>query len=156
MNCVPGFAECTLLWKVAAGLFLFWLTRAALEDHRTGRVSNGIWLGAMLFWMPFALVASSDGFPLEPILFWMLQQILFSRFYGRADCHAFSCIGFYLWGMGLGLAAYLLYMLFTLLFMGAVQLLKGNVNREGNLRTPIPFLPYILLGFCGILVWIFR
>ncbi len=155
MNYIPGFAENASVWSAAAVGLGILLGVAAVQDCRTREVTNGIWLLVMLFWMPFALGAPASGSLAEPIIFWGLQEIFFCRFYGRADCHAFSCCGFYLWGMGQGLEACLVHMLVALLLMGAVQGMKGNVNIRGNLRMPVPFLPYILLGFCGILVWIF-
>lgn len=154
MNCVPDFVENGMLrgWMVAGVLIL--LAAAAAQDLRTQSVTNGIWIPAILLAVVTGCIVPVQRPLWEPLLYLFLQQIFFHRFYGRADCHAFSCCGFSLWGLEQGMAVYLWHMLVALLLLGVCQLLKGNVNSRGNLRTPVPFIPYIFLGFCGILAWI--
>ena len=86
------------------------------------------------------------------VLFVFLQQYLFARMYGRADSHAFSVCalagchwrGEMLW--------FLIHMLLALSLLAVVQLRKGNVTRRGRLRTPEPFIPYIVITFWAEIV----
>lgn len=156
MNYVPDSVESLPYWSLGAAGFLILLGIGAVQDYRTREVTNGIWLLAMVWWLPFAFLAPASRSLAEPIVFWVIQELFFCRFYGRADCHAFSCCGFYWWGLGYGPEIYLIHMLVSLFLLGIGQLCKGNVDTRGNLPAPVPFVPYILLGFCGILAWIFR
>ncbi|MBQ7933244.1 MAG: hypothetical protein IJ327_00430, partial [Lachnospiraceae bacterium] len=107
MSYIPDFVETTPVCSVCAAVFLLLLCGAALQDYRTREVTNGIWLMAMIFWVPYALGGTGARFPADAVIFWGLQEWFFCRFYGRADCHAFSSCGFYLWGLGCGLEVYL-------------------------------------------------
>lgn len=156
MNCVQDFANSELFWKVGVAGFMLLLGAAGIQDARQGEVSNFFWVCSTVWFLLFGLLAPPEWFPGEPIVFWILQQLWFSRLYGRADCHGFSCCGFWFWALGYGLAVCLFHMLLALLLLAVVQLIKGNVDKRGNLRTPVPFIPYILLGFCGIIVWIWK
>lgn len=81
------------------------------------------------------------------VLFVLLQQLLFAKMYGRADCHAFSvcalagCIwqGELIW--------FLIHMLLAVISLAVVQLVGGNVAWNGKLRVPKPFIPYIVVTF---------
>lgn len=80
------------------------------------------------------------------LLFALLQYLLFMRLYGEGDVMAFQICALYLAAAGGNLLTMLLHMAVSFAMLGAVQLLKGNVNEKGNLKTPVPFLPYIACG----------
>ena len=81
------------------------------------------------------------------IIFILVQELLFSKFYGRADCHAFSVCALAEGAVGMGMKEYLVHMLLAFGVLAVVQLLRGNVGRDGNLKNPVPFLPYITITF---------
>lgn len=83
-------------------------------------------------------------------VFLFLQMFLFKRMYGRADSYAFCVCAIFESMFRPGLLTYLLHMGAAFLALGAVQLWKKNVNRQGNLKKPVPFLPYI-----AATVWLF-
>lgn len=161
-----SIGTCNLTVAVFVGILL-----AACEtDCRSREVYNLLWIVAGVLWlvewiqtMPVnvsvdtALVSSLGksrlGVPWPPLFFGVLQQLFFCKFYGRADCHAFSCCGFYLWLQGEGLSTYLLQMLLALGLLGVVQLLRRNINSRGNLKRPVAFMPYITISFCTFVLF---
>ncbi len=89
----------------------------------------------------------------ELCLFIVLQELFFSRFYGRADCHAFVICGLVECALGLGMMGYLFHMLWAFLCLAVVQLFRGNIGMRGNLKQPVAFLPYITFSFWVLLFW---
>ncbi len=152
MNFVQDFGSPAAILFCMAG-FLALLGMASAQDIRTKQVSNSIWALAALWYLVWWLVLG-ETFSLSPILFWLLQELFFCRFYGRADCHAFSSCGFFLSLMGGSMVSFLIQMLLSLGFLALVQLLRRNINRRGNLRHPVAFMPYITAGFVGAVLWL--
>ncbi len=164
MNYGQGFAEYTGGFEMAEiptvtdiGIFLFmgFLLVAAIMDWETREVYNMIWMVAIAIWCVclFAQMCGEkdavtvDGRLAEVIIFALLQQFFFCRFYGRADCHAFCCSAMFLSLQGKGIVYYLLHMLIALGSLAIVQLLEKNINRKGNLKEPVAFVPYIAIAF---------
>ena len=138
---VPGMEEilCSLL---AGGLLA-----AACMDAASSYVYNYVWWWCLL-WTGILLAFTAGGRVTAAVpVFVILQQVLFARMYGRADCHAFSVCalagsiwqGELLW--------FLIHMLSAVILLAVVQLLQGNVTRRGRLHTPKPFVPYIVVTF---------
>lgn len=44
-------------------------------------------------------------------------------------------------------------MLVSFGILGMVQLLRHNINAKGNLKKPVPFIPYIALAFLLLWIW---
>ncbi len=132
--------------------FLLLLLVACIQDIRTMEVSNLVWVGSAAWYLVWCLEMEALGGFLAPILFWLLQELFFSRLYGRADCHAFAVCAFYLKLLGGGMAEYLIHMLLAIGLLALVQLLRHNVNRRGNLCHPVAFMPYITAGFMGVIL----
>lgn len=88
----------------------------------------------------------------DVLCFILLQQLLFGKMYGRADCHAFSVCAIIEGAFAMKMQDYLMHMLIAFCILAAVQLVRGNVGRGGNLKAPIPFLPYIALSFWSLLL----
>ncbi len=84
------------------------------------------------------------------LLFGGLQKWFFAKMYGRADCHAFCACAMVECALGMGLREFLVHMAISLCLLTVVQAFRGNINRRGNLKTPIPFLPYITVGFWAL------
>lgn len=83
------------------------------------------------------------------VLFALLQYFLFGRMYGQGDVMAFQICSLYLIGEGGGFRLLLLHMALAFAMLGAVQLFRHNIDRRGNLKVPVPFLPYIACS----LIW---
>lgn len=139
-----NFAQVILLALFAASLVC-----GAVMDIRFKRVKRWIWLwggGAalLLFWVRRGGGPEKDmSIAVQIVGFILLQFFLFDGMYGRADCFAFSCCSILLGALGGGIRDFLLHMLFSIVFLGMVQICKGNVNRQGNLKEPVAFIPYI-------------
>lgn len=151
-------AEEVLLSLLAGGLLA-----AAYMDAKSCYVYNYVWWWC-LPWAMLLLCLPRNGQPSDIVagmifkgistrqaaamaIFVILQQWLFARMYGRADSHAFtvcaltSCRwrGEMLW--------FLIHMLLAVTLLAIIQLKKGNVTWRGKLRTPEPFVPYIIITF---------
>lgn len=83
----------------------------------------------------------------EFAVFAALQQLLFGRMYGRADCHAFCACAAVMLAWGQGFESYVIHMAIVFGLLTCVQLCRGNVTVRGRLKTPVPLLPYITAGF---------
>lgn len=76
-----------------------------------------------------------------------LQFGVFARMYGRADCYAFCVCAIAEASLGMDFSDYLVLMLLALCLLFPVQLLRGNIAKNGNLKQPVAFLPYISAAF---------
>lgn len=84
-------------------------------------------------------------------LFVLLQLKLFSKMYGRADCYAFCVCALAEAAAGLGIVEFLIHMLAAFCLLAVIQGIHRNIDRRGNLKQPVPFLPYITLAFWTLL-----
>ena len=130
------------------------LLAAAVMDVETHMVYDYVWWigwGAAVALLCLARseqkVATGDVVWIKRLIellnFIWLQELLFARMYGRADCHAFVVCAITGSAFGMGMKEYLLLMLFAFVLLAVVQLIRGNVGRDGNLKAPVAFLPYI-------------
>ena len=132
-----------LLGVVSGGLLAAWVM-----DVETHLIYNYVWY--LSGFAALSLLIFSGNFKevwLDILCFILLQQLLFGRMYGRADCHAFSVCALAQGAFGMNMQEYLLQMLIAFLLLAAVQLVKSNVTGEGRLKISIPFLPYITVSF---------
>lgn len=86
------------------------------------------------------------------VVFAGLQLVVFARMYGKADCYAFCVCAVAYAAAGIDMVGYLLHMLLSFMLLAVVQGARRNIGKDGNLKTPVPFLPYITLAFL-ILLW---
>ena len=84
------------------------------------------------------------------LVFAALQFGLFMRMYGAADGMVFLVCALFESVYGDGLMTYLLHMAASFFLLAVVQIGKKNVNRAGNLKKPVAFVPYITAS-----VWLF-
>ncbi len=82
------------------------------------------------------------------IFFALLQYLVFMRLYGKGDGMAFQICSLYLVSEGGSLEILLLHMASAFGMLGMIQFLRGNINKRGNLKVPVPFIPYIA---CSVL-----
>ena len=79
-------------------------------------------------------------------IFFLLQFLWFSRFYGRADCHGFFAGACILFLYGGSLWDYVMQMAYAFGILFVIQIFRRNINRCGNLKEPVAFLPYVAAG----------
>ncbi len=139
-----------VLWGVIGLCLLF----ACITDCRSCQVYNVTWwvsgAAAMILLLQRRDRLEKSIF-LELGFFVLLQLLLFSKMYGRADCYAFGVCAVAEAAAGLSLAGFLFHMLLSFTLLAFVQAIRHNIDRRGNLRRPVPFLPYITLAFWALL-----
>ena len=156
-----------LLSLLAGGLLA-----AACMDAENCYVYNYVWWWCLL-WVGILSVVPAGGQHTDGGLWWILdgtdgicirqaaavlvfvilQQCLFARMYGKADSHAFSVCALSGCRWGGDMLWFLIHMLSAVTLLAVVQLCKGNVTRGGKLRTPKPFVPYIMITFWAEILW---
>jgi len=135
--------------SVVAGCFLF----ACITDCKSYEVYQFIWWLAVVA----CIIILFSGWEkrehilyatLPEILFFcLLQEFFFCRWYGRADCHAFTICALVSLENGTGLKNCLIQMLIAFGILAVRQFAHRNINRRGNLKKPVAFLPYITVSF---------
>jgi ABC-type transport system involved in cytochrome c biogenesis permease subunit len=142
---------------VMRGLILLCLLWACATDRRSFEVYNLVW---MISGAAAAVLLSANGRMqgetlLSVAIFALLQLAVFSRMYGRADCYAFCVCALTEAAEGLGFTEYVLHMAAAFGLLAVVQLCRGNINRHGNLKEPVAFIPYITVSF-GLILLFFK
>ena len=154
---------------VAMGILAACLLMACVTDCQNCQVYHYVWwvgstAGSILMMLDFFVVISvsrcsyacvvSNMLPqLSSIfIFWLLQEKMFSKMYGKADCHAFVVCAMAECALGLTLKEYLIHMLLAVFLLAVIQGIKRNIGRNGNLKKSVPFLPYITVSFWGLLL----
>lgn len=131
------------IWMIYLILAVY-LTVCVTTDRQTCKVYDCLQLPAAVFGAALCLlrpVPARGGAAL--VCFALLQYFLFMRLYGRGDGMTFQICSLYIIGEGGSLETLLSHMMAAFALLGAVQLVRGNINRKGNLKLPVPFLPYI-------------
>lgn len=140
-----------LLWLGYLMLAVY-LTVCAITDLQTCKVYDILQVpaavaGAVLCLYQAPLPGGGKGL----VIFALLQYFLFMRFYGEGDVMAFQICSLYLVARGGDLQTLLLHMALAFILLGGVQVLRRNINQKGNLKVPVPFLPYIA---CSLLCFL--
>lgn len=151
LNGIGTFIKCILM-SVFGGCLLM----ACITDGKNCKVYNYTWwlgggAGVLLL---IHCVFEQEGMrgdirnwlP-ELLCFGIIQEYFFSRMYGKADCHAFVACAIIECALGMGLKAFLIHMLLAFGLLAGVQLVRRNIGKNGNLKHPVPFLPYITVSF---------
>ncbi len=136
--------------QFSCGALAAYLLTASITDLQTCEVYDFLpaltaIIGIGLFWL-----SPKEESMLSLLLYLGIQILLFMRMYGKADGYAFLVCALFESRFGHGLLTYLLHMGAAFLLLGIVQAVKGNINKNGNLRKPVPFVPYI-----AVTVWWF-
>lgn len=146
----PGHEK--FFWAVFGGSLLL----ACVTDSLLCQVYNFTWwissaAALALLWCRRAVFMESRFIyfdALGGLLFFVgLQLLLRGRIYGCADSYAFCVCALAQTALGISTAGFLTHMLLAYLLLFVIQLFRRNLNRKGNLRQPVPFLPYITAAF---------
>lgn len=129
-------------------VFAICILAATVSDIRTGQVYRFLWWiaeGCALI----RIICIGIGYTLwlELAVYFLIQETLFARLYGRADVKAFETFAMMLCSGGFGIRYALYHMYFSFLLLALVQAFRRNINRKGNLKRPVAFIPYITIGF---------
>lgn len=136
------------------GIIVLCLLAACYTDCRTCSVYNVTW------WISgtaavILLVMGRNSFGVKEAtelgIFVFLQLFVFSGMYGKADSYAFSVCAIAGTSAGMGLKEYLMHMLAAFCLLALIQGMCRNIDKHGNLKHPVPFLPYITLAFFALL-----
>lgn len=141
--------QCFLL-GVMAGCLVF----ACFTDLRSCKVYDFTWwtalaVGAVMFWPGVCLWPEGLS---QLTQFFLMQELFFSRFYGRADSHAFCACALVGNAFHMGMREYLYHMSAAFVILTVVQVFQHNVGINGKLKKPVPFLPYITVTFWLLLI----
>ena len=148
-NLFLTYAACILMSILAGSLLM-----ACVTDCQNCLVYHFVWWVGGIGGMG-GLVVSVEvlwGAGASLLVFGLFLVKMFSRMYGRADCHAFLVCAFAECAMGLRMKEYLLHMLLALLLLIVVQAMQKNIRNDGNLIEAVPFLPYITVSFWLVLI----
>ncbi len=157
-------AERGLICYSSLSVFGGCLLLACITDWYSCQVYNFVWWIAILsqsalLWCRINQVNRIRGIPfaeqqlfVELSIFILCQLLLAGRIYGKADAYAFCSCAMTQAGLGMGIFYFLLQMSVAYGLLFIIQLKKQNVDRRGNLKRPVPFLPYITISFwCTII-----
>lgn len=140
------------LWAVFGGSLLL----ACVTDSLLCQVYNFTWWIALaavlaLLWCRRGAFLEGGSICLDVsgglFLFVGLQLLLRGRIYGCADSYAFCVCALAGAALRISAAGFLTHMLLAYLLLFVVQMSRRNINRIGNLKEPVPFLPYITAAF---------
>ena len=133
---------------IAEIVFVVCILAATISDISTRQVYRFLWWiaeGCALV----RIICNGVGITLWPefAVYFLIQEALFARFYGRADVRAFEAFAMMLCSGGFGLRYALYHMYLSFLLLALVQAFRRNIDRKGNLKQPVAFIPYITIAF---------
>ncbi len=129
--------------QLACGMLAAYLLVASIQDSQTLEVYDFLHILALPAGAAFLVIAPSGEKLLSLVMFLVIQIGLFMRLYGAGDGLVFMVCAIYESRFGNGLATYLLHMAAAFIVLGVVQGFRRNINRKGNLKKPVAFVPYI-------------
>lgn len=146
------------LLRLLLSLFIGCLLLACVIDLAICQVHNFVWwiagsAGGLLLLERICKAPKENGhLASELIVFCVIQAVVFGRLYGRADCYAFCACAAMEAALGIGMKGFLVHMLFSYGLLAGKQAVQKNIGSDGNLRQPVPFLPYITAGMYLVLI----
>ena len=136
--------------QLACGILGAYLLVASIQDLHTCQVYDFLHIPAAIVGFCFVLAEPSWGRTGSLVFYFLIQLGVFMRMYGEADGMVFMVCAIFETRFGKGILTYLYHMGTAFLLLGAVQGYKRNINKRGNLKEPVPFVPYI-----AVTVWLF-
>lgn len=141
-------------WKwygqAACGVLAAYLLIASVQDFQTYEVYD--FLHCIMFVLGIVLIIwiIPSGKMGSFLLYVLVQKFLFMRMYGAADGFVFLVCALFESVFGEGMLTFLQHMALTYLVLGVIQGWRKNIDRKGNLKQPVAFVPYI-----AATVWLF-
>lgn len=139
-------------WNIAWLVLAVYLVVCTVMDSLLNKVSDILqYIGlaggicALISRMPVREIGGSL------LLFALIQYFLFRQMYGDADVMAFLVCSLYWAAEGMGMESYLWHMVVCYLLLALVQGIRGNIGRNGDLKTPVALYPYISASFLLII-----
>lgn len=80
-------------------------------------------------------------------IFILLQMLIFGKMYGEADAIVFCLCAVYMSFFNAELLDFLIFMLLSIFILGIMQAFKKNISKNGKLKHPVAYTPYILVSF---------
>lgn len=167
-KCVKGSKRLQILYSLSVALLLCFLPEADIFDSLLLEVLAGALLFAcitdvmcceayqftwwiagsacILLWVSRGISVISVQ-ALAFLCYLLLQELVFHRFYGRADCHAFAVCAAAGCALSMDMSWYFLHMTISFLLLTALQAFRRNIGRGGRLKRPVAFIPYIVVSF---------
>lgn len=136
--------------QLACGVLAAYLLVASIQDIQSYSVYDFLHAAAVPTGFVFVIAAPDREKLLSLTVFLIIQLGVFMHMYGAADGLVFLVCAVYESRFGKGLLTYLLHMGAAYILLGIVQGIRHNVNRYGNLKEPVAFVPYI-----AATVWLF-
>lgn len=136
--------------QLACGVLAAYLLVASIQDVQSREVYDFLHLMALPAGLVFVWTEVSWDKLISLAVFAVVQFGIFMRMYGAGDGLAFLVCAVFESRFGAGMLTYLLHMSAAYVLLGVVQGIRGNLNRQGNLREPVAFIPYI-----AVTTWIF-
>ncbi len=136
--------------QLACGVLAAYLLVASIQDSQTCEVYDFLHILAIPAGAVFIMAAPAGEKIISLVIFTVIQLGLFMRMYGAGDGLVFLVCAIYESRFGKGLSTYLLHMAAAFAVLSVVQGFRGNINKKGNLKKPVAFVPYI-----AATVWFF-
>lgn len=134
------------LFCAGNALSLACMTFAVVSDFTMKYAYRFCWYGVYAVCGLLGMRSFLSELGVELGIFFFLQFLWFRRFYGRADCHGFFAGACILFLHGGNLWDYVMQMAYAFGLLFVIQLFRKNINRRGNLKEPVAFLPYVAAG----------
>ncbi|MBQ7918946.1 MAG: hypothetical protein IJ324_03255 [Lachnospiraceae bacterium] len=127
-------------------VMLIYLAVCSITDYYSGQVYDLIQLGTCVVIAVGSLLQKvSTTYGVDLIIFAVLQMIIFRKMYGDGDVMCFLICALSV--VEKGIFVWVCHMGISFLLLGIVQGRKHNIAPSGNLRTPVPFIPYIAVAY---------
>lgn len=124
---------------------------ATFSDIKEKQVLRIVWM-ICIFLLTIVLLFQKVGFCEWLCLaeFVFLQECICNHFYGQADAHSYICCVVYAMTNGFIeediMLAGLQLMIISFVLLAVLNLFMRNINRFGNLKQPVAFIPYIVVA----------
>ncbi|MCR4617226.1 MAG: hypothetical protein K5669_03435 [Lachnospiraceae bacterium] len=130
-------------------LFNALMLGAAITDLIYKEVYDLFWLFQIGIIMTSAFINKAEvdaGIVTSLLIYFIIQEFVMDKAYGKADCHAFCCSALFFSYFGLELETYVLHISIVFVLIVIKAVMDGNISATLNLKKPIPMIPYILVG----------
>jgi hypothetical protein len=132
-----------ILLQIFSGCLLF----ACATDLMIKKVYDFTWWAAAPAVILMVHLSAAQPELSGLVVYIIIQEKLCGGLYGRADCHAFGVCAAAGSCLGLGTIDFCIHMILSFLMLSIAQRLKKNAAKNGRLKKPVAFMPYITAAF---------